>query len=923
MKTPFHTILVGLLMAAASVPLNAASTLRFAFSVFSVAENAGKAEVSVLRANDLDTAVTVNYATTGLSATAGADYTETSGTLTFGTGERAKVIAIPILNDELRESTQTLRLTLSGPAAGAVLGSPTQATLQILDNDPGVSFAQPAYFIAEQAGEIQTMVVRGNDVDLRAFTVNYATVAGGATAGADFVAQSGTLSFAAGQLSQELRIAIVNNGLPEANETLGVTLSNAVGGPSLGGLKSTQITIRDNDGGVSFGSTGMSISEDAGEAVLSVVRRDDVNLQAFTVDYATADISATAGVDYLTRSGTLNFAASQPSKELRIPILNDGLKESNKTFRVTLSNAMGGLSLGTPKDFNVTITDNDGGVHFSQATHTVPEDGGRVHLTVLRGSDVEVGPFTVDFATVDVTARAGSDYVAQAGSLSFATGQQSQDLPIEILNDGVRESMESLRVTLSQVVGAATPGTPLTATVSIESNDAGLGFEFTTYSVWETAGQVAVNVVRWNDGDLGPFTVEVHTSDLTAHAGSDYQAVSAVLAFRANQTMKQVVIPLLKDSAVIGPRQFRLTLTNATNGGLLGATTATVSINEIPGVAGAFYSLAPYEASSLGIQRDNGLNVLSWVGTGQLLRSDDLAGPWVKLASARSPYRSAPPLPKSFYRIQGSRQPADVYVPAGYDPATPMPLIILLHGYGGTGTDQDSYFGLRSLADSRRFLYCFPDGTVDQVNARFWNATDACCDFYGKGTDDALYLRQLIEEIGEVFALDRKRVHLVGHSNGGFMSYRMACEHSDLIAGIASLAGVTLVDSTDCLPSEPVNILQIHGTTDLVVPYGGGKLGGSLPKTGETPSALETVQMWAAYNRCAGPVTEPGVSMDLDLDVSGLDTVVMRYTNCPPGGAVELWTINGGSHGPTFSNGSTESEFATRVIDWLLAHPKP
>ena len=89
------------------------------------------------------------------------------------------------------------------------------------------------------------------------------------------------------------------------------------------------------------------------------------------------------------------------------------------------------------------------------------------------------------------------------------------------------------------------------------------------------------------------------------------------------------------------------------------------------------------------------------------------------------------------------------------------------------------------------------------------------------------------------------------------------------------------------------------------------------------PGALQTVQFWAGYNGARDPVTDPGPSMDLDLDVPGLDTVITRYTNYPPGGAVELWTINGGSHGPTLYSGSSSSEFAPRVIDWLLAHPKP
>ena len=78
------------------------------------------------------------------------------------------------------------------------------------------------------------------------------------------------------------------------------------------------------------------------------------------------------------------------------------------------------------------------------------------------------------------------------------------------------------------------------------------------------------------------------------------------------------------------------------------------------------------------------------------------------------------------------------------------------------------------------------------------------------------------------------------------------------------------------------------------------------------------IQTWAGYNGASDPVTDPAPSLDLTTDVAGLDTVITRYTNFPPGGAVELWTINGGSHIPTLS-----SQFSPRVIDWLLAHPKP
>src|SRR5205823_916323 len=151
-------------------------------------------------------------------------------------------------------------------------------------------------------------------------------------------------------------------------------------------------------------------------------------------------------------------------------------------------------------------------------------------------------------------------------------------------------------------------------------------------------------------------------------------------------------------------------------------------------------------------------------------------------------------------------------------------------------------------------------------------------------------LRAVIEEIGRQFAVDPKRVHLIGVSNGAFMAYRMACQSADLIAGIVSDAGVTFLDPSRCAPSQPVNILHIHGTADDTVFYGGGaaaSAAGFPANMPAFPGALQTVQIWAGYNGARDPLTDSAPSMDLDLDVPGLDTVITRYTNYPPGGAVE------------------------------------
>jgi polyhydroxybutyrate depolymerase len=162
----------------------------------------------------------------------------------------------------------------------------------------------------------------------------------------------------------------------------------------------------------------------------------------------------------------------------------------------------------------------------------------------------------------------------------------------------------------------------------------------------------------------------------------------------------------------------------------------------------------------------------------------------------------------------------------------------------------------------------------------------------------------------------------MGWSNGGFMAHRMACHSADLIAGIVSRAGGTFLDSSRCAPSQPVNILHVHGTKDTINFYDGGAdtiNGQGLPSNNPpAPGARQTVQFWAGYNGASDPVTESEPSLDIDLAVPGLDTVITRYMNYPPGGAVELWTINGATHFPVLS-----PEFTPRIIDWLLAHPKP
>ena len=267
--------------------------------------------------------------------------------------------------------------------------------------------------------------------------------------------------------------------------------------------------------------------------------------------------------------------------------------------------------------------------------------------------------------------------------------------------------------------------------------------------------------------------------------------------------------------------------------------------------------------------------------------------------------------------VVGGDRPVTVRVSPSFDPTRPAPLLIVLHGYTGSGSGMEEYFGLQREAEQRGFVTAYPDGTRDSRGDRFWNATDACCNFYGSDVDDVGYLDSLITAIEAAVAVDPRRVYVAGHSNGGFMSYRLACAHADRIAAIVSLAGATFANASDCRPANPVAVLQIHGTADDTIAFSGGSIDGHA-----FPGAEESAATWATYDGCAAVPSTVDERVDVDADLTNAgqpaEATVKRWSGCRPGGAVELWTIPGGGHVPTIS-----SAFGGAVLDFLEAHPKP
>jgi polyhydroxybutyrate depolymerase len=281
-------------------------------------------------------------------------------------------------------------------------------------------------------------------------------------------------------------------------------------------------------------------------------------------------------------------------------------------------------------------------------------------------------------------------------------------------------------------------------------------------------------------------------------------------------------------------------------------------------------------------------------------------------ASQRLPLAVSPVAGRDVTIKLGGR-PFQLHVPASYAPGSRVPLVVLLHGFRASAAIQEAYFRLTGESERRGFLYALPDGTADRDGLRFWNATAACCDRYHTGVDDSDYLRRLLTDVASSYSVDPHRVYLIGHSNGGFMAYRMACDHADAITAIVSLAGAMTDDPAQCRPARPVSVLQIHGTADATIRYDGETEGRFYP------SAATTLADWRRLDGCSETADTSAQPKDLVANLAGAETAVTSYHDgCLDGTRVELWSIQDGGHVPALT-----ASFASAVVDFLYEQTSP
>jgi len=448
---------------------------QFSLSGYSVAEGGGSATITVTRSGGkAGPLIVLNYQTSDGTAQAGSDYMATSGTLSFGAGVVSQTFPVVVVDDGTVEGSETVNLALSNPSGKARLGARSTAVLAITDNEPSptLHFSAPSFSVAE--GALGVVTVKRSGSTSSAVSVQYQTSDGSATsAGGDYTVTSGTLSFKAGVSTLAFKVPTTGDSVDESNETLNLALSNPTGGASLGTQGAATLTIVDNDAGgaLKFGAASYSKTESGPTATITVTRTGGV-ASGVTVSYASADGTAQAGSDYTAASGTLAFAAGQKNRTFTVTLTNDSLDEANETLTLNLSAPTAGATLDSPASATLTILDNDvaGTVWFSGSSYSVGESGGVATITLTRSGGM-AGGVTVNYATSNGTATAGSDYTAASGTLTFGAGETTKTFTVSITPDASAEANETVVLTLGALGGGAALGSPSTATLYIVDDE--------------------------------------------------------------------------------------------------------------------------------------------------------------------------------------------------------------------------------------------------------------------------------------------------------------------------------------------------------------------------------------------------------------------------------------------------------------------
>ncbi len=546
-------------------------------------------------------AVTVNYATQGVTAIAGTDFTPTSGLLTFPAGTTVLPVTVPILASTTVSADKTFDLILSGPTNATIAPATGTAVGTILSNSLSrfLTIDNPSVVEGSTAnpGTVTFTVTLTLPTPSDApVVVQYATANGTALAGSDYQSVSGVLTFpveaSAGTYSQTVTVPLVGHDTMEPTKQFTLVLSNPTNATL--GISSGVATIL-NDASGPYLSVAPVVVKNGGGSAQFVVSLSAASDQTITVQYNTADGTgvsqadpstfAIAGTDYTATSGTLTFAPGATSELVTVPILNDTVFGPNKIFRLLLANPteaaldpVNGQTTGTIVE--TALPPSVSVANFSVMKSTAGTTYATAVLQLSAASEVTA---TVSYATADLTATAGTDYVATSGTATFAPGVTTQYVEIPIIGGDIPTGTRTFAFNLSMPDELSIAQAEAIGTITDPNPPAGVQVANTTVVVSGPATVDAVFTVTLATASDLPVSVNYATANGTATSGVNYLATSGTLTFAPGVTSETVSVPVFGSDAPQPLQTFSLDLSSPVNSTIMTSTATATILNTVAG----------------------------------------------------------------------------------------------------------------------------------------------------------------------------------------------------------------------------------------------------------------------------------------------------------------------------------------------------
>ena len=536
----------------------------------SAQENADELELVVTLSEASSDVVTVAYATSGGTATAGSDYLEAGGTLTFAAGAIRRTLAVTLIDDAADETDETFTVSLNDVRNGGVFLARATATIHD-DDQPSLSIADGS---AEEGDGTLELVVTLQIVALEdAVTVAYATSDGTATVGTDYTAASGTLTFAT-DTRQTVAVTLIDDADTEQDETFTVTLSNPQGA-TLGDASGTGTIENDDEPAVTvrFGPGPYTAAEGGAAAAVLVSLSADPEREV-VIPLTLRNENGAGSGDYTVSARRLTLNSARQVAAVTVTAVDDAVDDDWETMQLGFGKLPPRVTAGNPSTARVGLSDDDErGVRVSEQELTVLEGGSNGYTVVLTSQPKGAA------VTFTVTVPAGTDVSASPRALTFTaqTWDTARTVTVRALED--MDALTDAAVSLAHAVNGAdyelrVPG----LVVTVAENDTP-ALSMAGASGAESAGELGF-VVSLNLESSDEVTVKYATADGTAQAGADYTEASGTLTLAAGAMRGTVTVAVLDDTADEAEEErFTVTL-SAASGALLAVAQATGVIED-------------------------------------------------------------------------------------------------------------------------------------------------------------------------------------------------------------------------------------------------------------------------------------------------------------------------------------------------------